>query len=305
MADDSVRRVAVRAFHNFQHHQLTDSAAALTYYAVMSLFPGILLALTLLGALGDHTTVARATTYIVKHGADPTTARAVNGALRTLVDGSSKELGIAVIVSIVLGINAVSGAFGASGRALNRIFGYQEDRGFVHRRLTNMAIAVVVIVLIVVVLGSMFLGGQVADDLFGTIGIGSTAAAIWSVARFPIAILAAMLLYALVYAYAPDVPQRAIRWLSPGAVAGVFVWIATSIGFFLYVKNFSHYGAAYGAAGAVIVLLLWLWLSACAFLLGAELNAELDRLTEEVLEAEPDAPSAPAGARTAPPGPDT
>jgi membrane protein len=285
-----MEHVAVRAFKNFQEHQLTDSAAALTYYAVMSLFPGLLLALTLLGALGDHTTVQRATTYIVKHGADPTTARAVNTTLAKMVNGSDRALGLALVASIVLGVNAVSGAFGATGRALNRIFDVPEQRGFFRRRLVNMGIALLVIVLIIVVLASVFLGGGVADDLFGTIGLGSTAASVWSIARFPLAILAAMIMYALVYGFAPDISPRRIHWLSPGAVAGVLVWIAASVGFFLYVKNFSHYGAAYGAAGAVIVLLLWLWLSACAFLLGAELNAEHYRRGATAVTPAPDAP---------------
>jgi membrane protein len=275
---DSIRRTVWQAFKNFDHHQMTDAAAALTYYGAMSLFPGLLLALTVLGVLGDHTTVKQATDYIVKHGADPTTTSAVRSVLRTMVDRSGRALGIALIVSLVLGLNAVSGAFGASGRALNRIFDVPEARGFVHRRLLNLTIAAVVMVMVIIVLLAMFLGGQVANDLFeNTLGAGSTAAAIWSIARFPIAILAAMVVYALVYAFAPDVSPRRVRWLTPGGVAGVLVWIAASIGFFIYVKNFSHYGAAYGIAGAMIVLLLWLWLGSCAFLLGAELNAEFDR----------------------------
>ncbi len=274
--DDSVQATVWRAFKKFDSDQMTDAAASLTYYAAMSLFPGVLLALTLLGVLGDHTTVQNATDYVVKHGADETTASAVNSTLRAMVDTSGKALGIALLVSVILGLNSVSGAFGASGRALNRIFEVKEDRGFVHRRLLNLGIAAIVMTLIIVVLAAMFLGGQYTHDLFENIGLGGTAASIWAIARFPIALLSAMTVYALVYAYAPDIESRRIRLLSPGGVSGVLIWIAASIGFFIYVKNFSHYGTAYGIAGAMIVLLLWLWLGACAFLLGAELNFEFD-----------------------------
>jgi membrane protein len=294
----SIPRTVWQALKNFDSHQMTDAAAALTYYAAMSLFPGLLVALTLLGVLGSHDTVQQATNYIVRHGADPTTTQAVESVLRTMVNASGRTLGIALVVAIVLGLNAVSGAFAAAGRALNRIFEVPEDRGFVHRRLLNLAIAAIVMVLVVVVLIAMFLGGGVADDLFeNTLGIGSTAAAIWSIARFPLAVLVAMAVYALVYAYAPNVSPRRIRWWSAGGVAGVLVWIVASAGFYVYVKNFSHYGTAYGIAGAMIILLLWLWLGACAFLLGAEINAQFDR---RVSAAEPVPEPAPAPEPAAP-----
>jgi membrane protein len=274
---DSIRRTLWQALKGFQEHQLTDVAAALTYYATMSLFPGVLLALTLLGVLGDQSLVQNAADYITRHGADPTTTQAVKSVLHAMVNSSDKGLGIALLIALVLGLNSISGAFAAAGRALNRVFSVKEDRGFVHQRMVNLAIAAVVLTLVIVVLASMFLGGQIADDLFeNTIGLGSTAAAIWSIARFPLALFVALLVYGLVYAYAPDVKPRKVRVLTPGAVAGVSVWILASVGFFVYVKNLSHYGTAYGIAGAMIILLLWLWLGACAFLLGAEINVAFD-----------------------------
>ena len=147
----------------------------------------------------------------------------------------------------------------------------------VRRKLTDLATALVVIVLFAVVLASIFLGGQIADDLFGKIGLGSTAATVWSYARWPVALVAATVAYGLVYGVAPNVEPRRIRWITPGAVVGVVLWIVLSLGFSIYVRNFSSYGAVYGAFAAAIVLLLWLYLSANAFLFGAELNAELER----------------------------
>jgi len=278
---NSIRRTYWQALKNFNEHQLTDVAAALTYYATMSLFPGLLLALTLLGVFGNQGLVENAVDYVTRHGADPTTARVVKSVLRSMLNSSAKGVGIALVVAIALGLNAVSGAFAAAGRALNRVFSVEEDRGFVHKRLVNLAIAAVVMTLLIVVLASMFLGGQIANDLFeNTIGLGSTAATIWSYARFPLALLVALLVYALVYAYAPDLEERKVRIFTPGGMTGVAVWILASVGFFVYVKNFSTYGTAYGIAGAMIILLLWLWLGACSFLLGAEINVEFDRRKE-------------------------
>ena len=145
------------------------------------------------------------------------------------------------------------------------------------RKLTDLGATLVVIVLFAVVLASIFLGGQIADDLFGKIGLGSTAATIWSYARWPVALVAATVAYGIVYGLAPDIEPRRIRWITPGAVVGVVLWIVLSLGFSIYVRNFSSYGAVYGAFAAAIVLLLWLYLSANAFLFGAELNAELER----------------------------
>jgi membrane protein len=150
----------------------------------------------------------------------------------------------------------------------------------------------VVIVLFSVVLVGLFLGGTIADDLLGKIGLGSTAKAVWSIARWPLALVSAMVGYALVYAFAPNVVPRKFRWISPGAAFGVLLWVVLSIAFAVYVKNFSTYGAAYGVFGAAIVLLLWLYLSANALLFGGEVNAELER-TERAGRAAPPAPSPP------------
>jgi len=260
---------------------MTDSAATLAYYAMMSLFPALLVGITLLGLLGDQTTAQKAASYIERHGADPTTAQAINNAIASMVKAAHGAVGIALAVSVVLGLNGASGAFGAAGRALNRVYGVDEDRSFVRRKANDMTMTLAIIVLSVAILVAMFLGGGVARDLFGTIGLGSTAATVWSVVRWPVGIGAALLVYAIVYAYSPDLPPPRFRWISPGAVVGVLVWIVASVGFVIYIRNFSHYGAAYGAFGAAIVLLLWLWITNIALLFGAELNAELDQATSQ------------------------
>jgi membrane protein len=275
-----LHQVLVRAGKNFLAHQMTDRAATLTYYAMMSLFPALLVGVTLLGLVGQQGLVTDATNYLLEHGVDPSTANVVRRALQNLVNTSGGALGVTLVISIALALNGASGAFGASGRALNVVYGAEERRGMVRRKLIDVAATLAVIVLFTVVLAAVFLGGEIAHDLFGKIGLGSTAASIWSYARWPVALVAATVAYGVVYGMAPDIEPRKVRWLTPGAVVGVVLWIALSLGFSIYIRNFSSYGAAYGAFGAAIVLLLWLYLSAHAFLLGAELNAELERSVE-------------------------
>ncbi|HEX6743590.1 MAG TPA: YihY/virulence factor BrkB family protein [Solirubrobacteraceae bacterium] len=275
-----MHQVLVRAGKNFLAHQLTDRAATLTYFAMMSLFPGLLVGVTLLGLFGQQGLVTDATNYLTEHGLDRDTAKVVTKVLRNMVNASGGALGVTLVVSVLLALNGASGAFGAAGRALNVVYGVEESRGMLRRKLTDLATALVVIVLFAVVLAAIFLGGQIADDLFGKIGLGSTAATIWSYARWPVALVAATLAYGLVYGIAPNIVPRHIRWITPGAAVGVLLWIVLSVGFSIYVRNFSSYGAVYGAFAAAIILLLWLYLSANAFLFGAELNAELERSVE-------------------------
>jgi membrane protein len=269
--------VLKRAFANFRAHEMTDNAGTLTYFAMMSLFPALLLGVTLLGLFGQEGLVTEASDYLLKNGADPQTAAVVRQALDKVISSSGGALGFALLLSIVLAVNGASGAFAASGRALNVVYGVEEDRGFVRRKATDIGVTLVVLVLFLIVLVALFLGGQIADDLLGKIGLGSTGKAVWSIVRWPAALVAAMVGYALVYAFAPNIVPRRFRWITPGAAFGVVLWIVLSIGFAIYVKNFSTYGAAYGVFGAAIVLLLWLYLSANAFLFGAEINAELER----------------------------
>jgi membrane protein len=293
---------AKRAFAAFRRHEMTDTAAALTYYAMMSLFPGIVLATSLFSLIGDQQTVSKAVDYVARHGADEATQTAVRAVVDKIVNASGGAVSVALVVSLAIALNGASGAFGAAGRALNRVYGVDEDRGFVGRKLTDLGMTLVIVVLLLIVIGALFVGGGIARDLLGTIGLGSTASTVWAIVRWPLALGAALLAYGLIYAYAPDREPRRLRWISPGAIAGVAIWIVVSIGFGIYIQHFSTYGAAYGAAGAVIVLLLWLWISSCAFLFGAELNAELER-AQTAGRAGPPLMTPPPGSAGTAPGP--
>jgi len=293
--------LAKRAFQKFQADNMTDHAAALTYFVMMSLFPALLVAISLLGLLGDQSLVTDTVGYARDQGAPDEVASALQASLKTTVNTAGGTASITLAIGVAVALYGASGAFGGAGRALNAVYGTSEKRGFVSHKLADLLWTIVVILLAVVALFCVLLGGGLAGDLFGTIGLGDTAVEVWRFARWPAAIGAVLLMYALIYNFAPDVRPRAWRWITPGAIAGVLIWILASAGFFFYVSNFGKYGATYGAFAGAVILLLWLYLSSIAFLFGAELNAQLEReraADGRVQEppARPDWPEVPEGA---------
>ena len=269
--------LAKRSFKKFQADNMTDHAGALTYFVMMSLFPGLLVGISLLGLLGNESLVTDAVSYARDNGAPAEVASALESSLKTTIDTSGGTASVTLLIGILVALYGASGAFGGAGRALNAVYGTNEDRSFIRHKLNDLMWTVVVILLAVIALFSVLLGGGLAGDLFGTIGLGDTAADIWRFARWPVAIGAVMLMYALIYNFAPDVRPRKWRWITPGATAGVLIWILASAGFFIYVSNFGKYGATYGAFAGAVILLLWLYISSIAFLFGAEINAQLER----------------------------
>jgi membrane protein len=266
-----------RTFEKFQADEMLDHAAALTYYVMMSLFPALLVGISLLGLLGDQSLVTDAVDYARNNGAPAEVANALRASLSATVENSGGAVSFALALGIIVAIYGASGAFGGAGRALNVVYGATESRSFLRHKLSDIGWTLVVIVLSVIALFSIFLGGGLAKDLFGVIGLGDVAVTVWSIARWFVALLAVMSIYAISYSFAPDIKPRRLRWITPGATAGVLIWLLASAGFFFYVSNFGKYGATYGAFAGAVILLLWLYLSNIAFLFGAELNAELER----------------------------
>jgi membrane protein len=254
---------------------MTDHAAALTYYALMSLFPALLVGVALLGLLGQQSTVDDVARYLTDRGAPEATVNAVRSSLETAVHSQRGASTVLLVVGLVVALYSASSAFGAAGRALNDVYRADEDRGLVRRKALQIGSTLLLIVLTVAVLVMVFLGGEVARELFDAIGLGRTAGAVWSWVRWPLAILVTMVIFSYVYAVAPD-HRRPFRLITPGAVLAVVLWIVASAGFFFYVDNFGSYNATYGAFAAVVILLLWLYLTNVAMLLGAELNAVLE-----------------------------
>jgi len=254
---------------------MTDRAASLTYYSLMSLFPALLFAIAVLGFFGQQGLIDQAATYLRDHGAPSDVTNAVTGALRSAQDKKGAAIS-ALILGLAVSLYGASGAFGAAGRALNVVWRVEEGRGFVRKKVTDIAATLAVLVLMLATLVLVFLGGSLAGDVFGAIGLGDTAVTVWSFIRWPLALCSMMLVYAILYYQAPNVELREFRLITPGTVFGVLLWIVASAAFFVYVANFSSYGATYGAFAGAVILLVWLWLSSSVLLLGAELNAVIE-----------------------------
>ena len=266
-----------RSMKSFYDDQMTHHAAALTYYVLMSLFPAGLLALSLLVLLGQYPETYDA---IVGYLRDVAPASVVNPLDRSLREAlqSRGTAATAVAVSIPLAFYGMTGALEATRRALNVVFELEgPGRSFLQRKTIDVLSAIVLMALVLASLVMVFIGGGFARDLFGFVGLGSTAADIWNFVRWPGAVLVAMLVFALIYYVTPDVKQRAFHWLTPGAAVAVLLWLGASVAFSLYVSRIADVGAFYGAFTGAILLVAWLWLTNVALLYGAELNAEIER----------------------------
>jgi membrane protein len=267
----------IRAAKRFQADKMIDHAAGLTYYLMLSLFPALLASVALLGLFGGTSLIIDATDYARASGASPAVVDGVQASLSGTIEGAGGAVSVALVLGLAVALYGASGAFGAAGRALNVVYGVDEERGFVRKKATNLAFTLVVLALALVALACVFVGGSLANAIFGLIGLGDTAAGVWRVARWGVAVVAAMLIYSVVYAFAPDHQDRRFHWITPGSALGVVLWLVASGGFFFYVANFGRYEATYGVFAGAVILLLWLWITNLAFLFGAELNVELER----------------------------
>jgi membrane protein len=268
-------RVAKRSVVSFYDDQATHHAAALTYYALMSLFPILLLAVSLLGLLGEFPGTYNA---IIGHlrGVVPAVTLAP---LKTAVRAALMSRGTAAAALVLAMVTALYGGTGyleAARRALNVVFGVRRGRSFVRRKLTDVVSLFVLLALVLTTLVLMFSGGDVARRV-----LGSAPASVWRVVRWPGALAVALLVFSLVYYVTPDVRHRSFRSILPGALVGVTVWVAVSAAFSEYLAHFGSFNVTYGSFAAAIILLVWLWLTNLALLFGAEINAAIERSRAE------------------------
>ena len=272
-----VLSVGKRTLVSFYDDQMTHHAAALTYYGLMSLFPTLLLSVSLLGLLGQYPSTYDAIMNYLREVAPESALAPLDASLRAAFEKKSTAA-TGVVISVLIALYGTTGVLEAARRALNVVYELEHDgRSFVRRKVIDVVSTVVLLVLVLASLVLVFVGGRFADDVFEFVGLGSTAAAVWSVARWPAAVGVAMLVFSYLYYVTPDVKQRAFRWVTPGAAVGVVVWLIVSYAFGLYVSNVANIGALYGAFAGAIVLVAWLWLTNVALLFGAELNAEVER----------------------------
>ena len=264
-----------RTVREFQHDQCTDLAAALTYYAVLSLFPALLVMVSLLGVFGQG---GRTTEAVMEIASDVVPASAVDmlrEPIQQLVDTPSA--GFALVASAVVALWSASGYIGAFGRAMNRIYEIDEGRPIWKLRPLQLLLTLSGLVMAASVAFMLAVSGPVATAAGDAIGAGEVALTVWNVVRWPLILLFVILVVAILYYATPNVQQPRFRWISVGAAVAILVWIAASVLFGVYVANFGSYNKTYGALAGVIVFLLWLWITNLALLFGAELNSELER----------------------------
>ncbi len=254
---------------------LTVWAAALTYYSVLSIFPGLLVAVTLLRLTGRHNTqvVLDSVTAI----APGPTRDILHNALTSLRDGQQSTAGILAIVGVLGALWSASGYVGSFMQAANSIYDVPEGRPIWKKLPIRLGITVLAGVIVASAALAVILTGALAKQLGQLVGIGPQAVTVWDIAKWPVMALLIGILFAVLYWAAPNARQGGFRWISPGSLLAVFAWIAASAGFAIYVANFSSYDKTYGSLAAVIVFLIWLWISNLAILVGAEFDAELQR----------------------------
>ena len=272
----------------FSEDNLTDSAAALTYYAVLSIFPALLAMVSLVGLVGDPATITRVLTDIVSSIGPASAVEPLRGPFEGLTK-SSGTAGILLIVGIASALWTASGYVGAFMRASNVIYEVEEGRSFIKLRPLQMLVTLVLVILLALVLIAVVLTGPIASAVGDAVGLGDAAVTAWNIAKWPVLLVIVVLMIALLYYASPNAKLRGFKSILPGAALAVVVWLIASAAFAFYVANFGSYNKTYGTLGGIIIFLVWLWITNVAILFGAELNAELERtrqLKDDIPEAE-------------------
>jgi membrane protein len=267
--------VLKRTLKEYQNDNLSDWAAALTYYAILSLFPGLLVlvsGLRLLGASAVKTVVDNLAAIA------PGTVRTIlTGAVDNIQKGASGTAGVLALVSLGAALWSASGYVAAFMRAANAIYDVPEGRPIWKKLPVRLGVTIVTGVLISVSAFAVVFTGKLAEQFGRLIGLGHGAVQVWNIAKWPVLALLISLVFAILYWAAPNARQGGFRWVSPGGLVAVVIWLLGSAAFALYVTHFGSYNKTYGSIAAIIIFLVWLYLTNTAILLGAELNAEMER----------------------------
>jgi membrane protein len=276
-----------RTVTEFQEDELTDKAAALTYYGVLSIFPALIALISIVGLVADPATVTKALTDVVSKIGPASAVETFKGPIEGLTK-SSGTAGIMLIVGIAAALWTASGYVGAFMRASNVIYEVEEGRSFIKLRPLQMLVTLALVLMLAVVLLALVLTGPIASKVGSAIGIGSSAVTAWNIGKWPVLFIVVVCMIALLYYASPNARLRGLKSIVPGAALAIVVWLLASAAFAFYVANFGSYNKTYGALGGVIVFLVWLWITNVAILLGAELNAELER-TRQLKQGTPEA----------------
>jgi len=268
-----------RTASEFQEDNLTDWAAALTYYALLSLFPALIAMVSLIGIFGDPTSTTSSLTEIITEIGPESAAETFRGPIESITEHRGTA-GVTFILGLVVALWSASSYTGAFMRASNVIYETREGRPFWKLRPLQVLVTLVMIVMVTLLAVSLVLTGPIVSAIAGPLGIGPTAVDVWNVAKWPVMGLVFLLMLAILYYASPNAKLRGFKWVTPGSLAAIVVWIVASALFGFYVANFGSYDKTYGTLGGLVALLVWFWISNLAILFGHQLNAELERSVE-------------------------
>jgi membrane protein len=274
-----------RTATEFMEDNLTDWAAALTYYGLLALFPALIAMVSLIGLVGDPKSTTASLTEIVTSIGPQSAAQTFSEPIESLASNQSAA-GFALVFGLLVALWSASGYVGAFIRASNIIFETPEGRPFWKLRPLQLAVTLAMVLLMAVLALSLVLTGPVVDAVAGPIGVGDSAVQIWNIAKWPAMAAIFILMVDVLYYASPNVKQRGFRWVTPGALVAIAGWAIASAGFAFYVANFGSYDKTYGTLGGLISLLIWFWISNLAILFGHQLNAERER-SAEIAEGQP------------------
>jgi membrane protein len=270
------RSVLKRTALEFRDDNLADWAAALTYYGLLSLFPALIALVSILGLFADPEATTEKVSEIVTQIGPESAADTFSGPIESITANRSAA-GILFVVGLVVALWSASSYVGAFMRASNVIYEVAEGRPFWKLRPLQMLVTLAMVVLLALLALALVLTGPLAEAVAEPFGIGDAAVTVWDIAKWPVMLVVAAAMIAVLYYASPNARLRGFRWVTPGSVIALLAWLVASAAFALYVANFGAYDETYGSLGGVVVLLVWLWISNLALLFGHQLNAELER----------------------------
>jgi membrane protein len=274
-----------RTATEFMEDNLTDWAAALTYYGLLALFPALIAMVSLLGLFGDPKTTTSSLTEIITSIGPESAGQTFSGPVESLISNQSAA-GFAFVAGLAVALWSASGYVGAFIRASNVIYETPEGRPFWKLRPLQLAVTLLMIILVVALALGLVLTGPVVDAVAAPIGLSDTAVSVWNIAKWPAMAAIFILMVDVLYYASPNVKLRGFKWVTPGSLVAIVVWAIASAAFAFYVANFGSYDKTYGTLGGLVALLVWFWISNLAILFGHELNAERER-SAEIDEGQP------------------
>jgi membrane protein len=268
-----------RTVTEFSEDNLSDWAAALTYYGLLSLFPTLIALVGVLGLVGDPRSITSNITDIVTKVGPKSAAQTFSGPIKSITSNKGSA-GLVLILGLAVALWSASSYVGAFMRASSIIYETPEGRPFWKLRPLQVLVTLTMIVLLAVVALGIAMTGPIVNAVAKPIGVGSDAITVWNIAKWPILGLLFITMISVLYYASPNVKLRGFRWVTPGSVVALAVWAIASAGFAFYVANFGSYDKTYGTLGGLVILLIWFWITNLAILFGHQLNAERERSLE-------------------------